>query len=324
MQLVQSDEGLTVELYTQMATIRRVEETLQALFRQGRMRGTTHVSIGQEACAAGVVGALDRQRDFVFSTHRCHGHFLAWGGEPRALFAELFGRETGICGGLGGSQHLCWSGFFSNGIQAGMAPVAVGMALSRKAAGEGIGAAFLGDGTFGEGTLYESMNLAALWGAPLLFVVEDNGYAQSTPRRVQHAGRLSARPAAFGIETVVQDARDPVALRRLAEALILAVRSDCRPRCLYLHTYRLAAHSLSEDYRDPEEVQAWRQRDPLPALRRRLPEDQADAIDREIAHRVAEAVAAAESDPPAQPRGVPLPAATLPLAPLLPTGGERA
>jgi TPP-dependent pyruvate/acetoin dehydrogenase alpha subunit len=322
-QLVQSDDALAAELYAQMALIRRVEETLQALFRQGRMRGTTHVSVGQEACAAGVVGALDRQRDFVFSTHRCHGHFLAWGGEPRALFAELFGRQTGVCGGLGGSQHLCWNGFFSNGIQAGMAPVAVGLALSRKASGEGIGVAFLGDGTFGEGALYESMNLAALWGAPLLFVVEDNGYAQSTPRRMQHAGRLAARPPAFGVETVVHDVLDPIALRRLAEALTLAVRADCRPRCLYLHTYRLAAHSLSEDYRDAEELEAWRRRDPLPALRRRLADEQADAIDHDIARRVADAVAAAEADPPARPRAVPL--AEPPALPSLASaGGEPA
>ena len=315
-----AEGDLAVEIYAQMALIRRVEETLQSLFRQGRMRGTTHVSIGQEACAAGVVGALDRGRDFVFSTHRCHGHFLAWGGEPRALFAELLGRETGVCGGLGGSQHLCWNGFFSNGIQAGMSPVAVGLALARKAAGEsGVGVAFLGDGTFGEGALYESMNLAAVWGAPLLFVVEDNGYAQSTPRRAQHAGRLAARPTAFGIDTVTQEAGDPMAVRHLATALVHAVRVDARPRCLYLHTYRLAAHSLSEDFRDPDEVEAWRQQDPLLHMRARIPAEQADAIDAAIDERLAEAVAAAESERPARPRVSQVTGAT----PAAPIGGER-
>jgi TPP-dependent pyruvate/acetoin dehydrogenase alpha subunit len=291
--------ALERELYLKMATIRRVEETILDLFRQGRLRGTTHASIGQEACAVGVVGALDPARDFVFSNHRCHGHFLAWGGEARALFAELFGRETGVCAGLGGSQHLCWRGFYSNGVQGGIVPVAVGLALARKAAGEGgIGAVFLGDGTFGEGAVYEGMNLAALWGAPLLFVVEDNGYAQSTPRGLQHAGRLAARPAAFGIDTVVHEVRDPVAVRQLAAALVAAVRADARPRCLYLHTYRLAPHSLGEDFRDPGEIEAHRRRDPLLLLRRRLPPGEADAIDAAVAQRVAEALALAEADPP--------------------------
>jgi TPP-dependent pyruvate/acetoin dehydrogenase alpha subunit len=260
---------------------------------------------------------MDRSRDFVFSTHRCHGHYLAWGGEPRALFAELFGRETGICGGLGGSQHLCWDGFFSNGIQAGMAPVAVGLALARKAAGGGgVGVSFIGDGTFGEGALYESMNLAALWRAPLLFVVEDNGYAQSTPRRLQHASRLAGRPPAFGIETVEHAVEDAIALRHLAGALLQAVRADARPRCLYLHTYRLAAHSLSEDFRDPEEIELWRRRDPLARLRAGLRTEDADAIDAEVARRVDEAVAAAEADPPARPRlpAPPLPPMAVPVA----------
>jgi TPP-dependent pyruvate/acetoin dehydrogenase alpha subunit len=293
-----SGTELDVFLYGRMWTIRHVEETLLALFRQGRMVGTTHTSIGQEACSVGVLSALDPDRDFVWSNHRCHGHYLAFGGDIRALFAELLGRSTGVCGGVGGSQHLCWRNFYTNGIQGGIVPVATGMALAEKWKGSGaVGAVFVGDGTFGEGVLYESMNLAALWGAPLLFAVEDNEYAQSTPKRISHAGRLGARPAAFAVDTVEMEASDVRAVFATAAALVQAIRHDGRPRCLYLHTYRLAPHSLGEDHRPPEEVEAWRQRDPLVRLRRSLPPGVAEAVEDEVRLRVAEALREAMEAP---------------------------
>src|SRR4030043_319058 len=152
--------------------IRTFEETVLAKFPKGVFYGTTHSYLGQEADAVGVLSQL-AQSDVVFSNHRCHGHFLAYGGDPHALFGELMGRSTGVCGGRGGSQHLHWRNFYSNGVQGGILPVAVGIALAEKQRQTGaVTLVFLGDGTFGEGVVYESLNLASLWSAPILFVVE--------------------------------------------------------------------------------------------------------------------------------------------------------
>src|SRR5512139_1698674 len=158
-------------LYERLYTIRRFEETLLENFPKGVFFGTTHTSLGQEANAVGVLSHL-RAGDVVFSNHRGHGHFLASGGDPRSLFAELMGRSTGVCGGRGGSQHLQWGNFYSNGVQGGIIPVATGMALAEKLKGtSSLVVAFLGDGTLGEGVVYESLNMAALWKAPILYVV---------------------------------------------------------------------------------------------------------------------------------------------------------
>src|SRR5512139_1277806 len=168
-------------LYERLYTIRRFEETLLENFPRGVFFGTTHTSLGQEADAVGVLSHL-RQEDVVFSNHRGHGHFLAAGGDPYALFAELMGKATGVCGGRGGSQHLHWENFYSNGILGGTVPQAVGMALAEKLKGShSITVVFLGDGTLGEGVVYEALNMAALWNAPILFALENNGIAQTTP-----------------------------------------------------------------------------------------------------------------------------------------------
>jgi TPP-dependent pyruvate/acetoin dehydrogenase alpha subunit len=188
--------------YAQMTLIRQVEQTFFDLYARGLLAGTVHTAIGQEATAAGVVGALDPARDVIFSSHRAHGHFLAFTDDVEGLVAELLGRRTGVAGGVGGTQHLHAPNFYSNGIQGGIVPNAAGAALAEKLGETGaIVAVFLGDGTLGEGVVYETMNLAALWSLPLLFVLEDNGYAQSTPAALARAGSLAARPAAFGIHT---------------------------------------------------------------------------------------------------------------------------
>ena len=150
--------------YQQMVLIRLVEEKLLELFNEGRIHGTTHTSIGQEANAVGILNAIDRDCDIVWSNHRCHGHFLAYSGEIEGLIAEVMGKSSGVSGGRGGSQHLCHRNFHSNGIQGGIVPIAVGSALAKKATGA-IAIVFLGDGTMGEGLVYESLNLAALYRA---------------------------------------------------------------------------------------------------------------------------------------------------------------
>lgn len=171
----------SADLYRQLYRIRRFEETVLDAFPKGAFYGTTHTYLGQEANAVGVLSHLN-EGDIVFSNHRCHGHFIAYGGDLRALFAELMGKPTGICGGVGGSQHLHWKDFYSNGVLGSTAPVAVGTALAEKSKASGaLAVIFLGDGALGEGVVYESLNIAALWKAPILFVIEDNGIAQTHP-----------------------------------------------------------------------------------------------------------------------------------------------
>jgi len=286
------------EAYTRMALIRAVEERLLSLFTEGKLFGTTHTCIGQETCAFAVVEALDRSRDLIFSNHRCHGHYLMYSDDAEGLIAEIMGRETGVCGGRGGSQHLCARGFFSNGVQGGIVPVAAGMALAEKMRGSGaVTVVFLGDGTLGEGTVYEALNLAALWGLPLLFLLEHNHWAQSTPTATTIAGDILARAAAFGVATDRRPAHDPVGLKAHMLEVVARVRGDGRPFFQVLDTYRLAAHSKGDDDRRPEEVAKHRREDPLLRLRALVGDARASAIDAAARERVARAVAAAEEAP---------------------------
>jgi 2-oxoisovalerate dehydrogenase E1 component len=241
---------------------RFVDEKLLELFAAGKLHGTVHTCIGQEM--SGVISEFLRPTDTVFSNHRCHGHFLWRTGDVRGLIAELMGRRSGVCGGLGGSQHLCKDGFFSNGVQGGIAPVAAGLALGHRLRGGGdISVVYLGDGTLGEGVVYETFNLAAKWELPLLCVLEDNKYAQSTAQHETLAGDICSRPAAFGIETVKADTWNWENLYALAGALIEQMRADSRPRFLYIETYRLKAHSKGDDTRAREVVEPFERRDPL-------------------------------------------------------------
>jgi 2-oxoisovalerate dehydrogenase E1 component len=296
---VEDDAALALEhAYAGMALVRAVEERLLALFSEGKLFGTTHTCIGQETCAYAVIEALDRERDLVFSNHRCHGHYIVYSDDPERLIAEIMGRESGVCGGRGGSQHLCWRGFHSNGVQGGIVPVATGMALAEKLKGStAVTVVFLGDGTLGEGAIYEAMNIASLWSVPLLFVLEHNQYAQSTPTATTIAGDVLARAEAFGIATDRRPARDPVALKAHMLEIVARVRREGAPFFQVLDTYRLAAHSKGDDDRSPEEIERHRRADPLREVRAALGEARAAAIDAEVRARVDRAVAAAEATP---------------------------
>ena len=286
------------EALAQMELIRAVEERLLALFSEGKLFGTTHTCIGQETCAVGVVSALDRTRDIVFSTHRCHGHFLVYSDDPDQLIGEIMGRQTGACGGRGGSQHLCVENFYSNGVQGGILPVATGVALAEKIKTSGaVTVCFLGDGTLGEGVVYEALNMAALWQVPILFVLEHNSYAQSTPTALTTAGDVAARAEAFGIPTDRRAADDPLALSMHMHEVIERVRRDGGPFFQILDTYRLAAHSKGDDDRDAQEIERYRQRDPLLRLRAQLRDHEAAAITERAHRRVDAAVANAERAP---------------------------
>ena len=244
--------------------VRTVEQELLDLFAAGKLSGTTHTCIGQEMTAVALAAALDRSRDIVVSNHRCHGHYLAWTDDPDGLLAEVMGKSTGVCGGLGGSQHLSAPGFFSNGIQGGIVPMAAGLAFSQKlAAMGGIVAVCIGDGTLGEGVVYETFNMAAKWSLPLLVVLENNLYAQSTSQMETLAGDICARAAAFGIAALRADTWRHDHLAEQLRGAAKKVRRDCRPMFVCVDTYRLAAHSKGDDDRDPREIDEYRRRDAL-------------------------------------------------------------
>jgi len=284
-------------LYKTMLLIRRFEERLLSEFSTGKLVGTTHAYTGQEADAAGIF-SVTKPEDVVFSNHRCHGHFLAYGGEPYRLAAELMGRATGLVGGRGGSQHIHWRNFYSNGIQGGIVPVATGMALAEKIRATGkITLVFIGDGTLGEGALYESLNIAALWKLPILLVLEDNRYAQTTPVEKGVAGSMSGRFAAFGIPVWERDTTDVLDIQSAAEETVRAVRSGAGPACLILHTYRFSAHSKGDDPRLPDELARIRQYDPLTVHGARLTAEECTKAESEVTAVINDAFRRAEADP---------------------------
>lgn len=284
-------------LYRTMLLIRRFEERLLAEFSTGKLVGTTHTYIGQEANAAGIFAVADPD-DVVFSNHRCHGHFLAYGGDPYRLAAELMGKASGLVGGRGGSQHIHWRNFYSNGIQGGIVPVATGMALAEKVAKTGkIALAFLGDGTLGEGAVYESLNIASLWNLPILFVVENNRYAQTTPVEQAVAGTIAGRFTALGIPAWERDTSDVLEVRAAAAEVTESVRRDGRPVGLILHTYRFSAHSKGDDVRDPAEIARAREKDPLIVHGARLTGAERQQAEAETAALINDAFARAAADP---------------------------
>jgi TPP-dependent pyruvate/acetoin dehydrogenase alpha subunit len=284
-------------LYKTMLLIRRFEERLLEEFSAGKLTGTTHVYIGQEADAAGIFSVADPE-DIVVSNHRCHGHFLAYGGEPYRLAAELMGKSTGVVGGRGGSQHIQWRNFYTNGIQGGIVPVATGMALAEMTHRTGkITMAFVGDGTLGEGVLYESFNIASLWKLPILIVLEDNRYAQTTPVEKGVAGIMAGRFSAFNIPVWEQETSDVLEVSSLAMKAFAHVRSEAGPGGLILHTYRFSAHSKGDDPRTPEELARIREYDPVTLHGKRLTGKDRGEAENEINSIVEESFRRAEADP---------------------------
>jgi TPP-dependent pyruvate/acetoin dehydrogenase alpha subunit len=286
------------DLYYSMLLIRRFEERALAEFSAGKLFGTTHAYTGQEADAAAIF-SVTASEDIVWSNHRCHGHFLAYGGDPYRLAAELMGKATGLVGGRGGSQHIHWRNFYSNGIQGGTVPVATGMALAQKLKKTtDIALVFSGDGTLGEGAVYESLNIAALWQIPILFVVEDNRYAQTTSTDKGVSGSMRARFEAFGIRTFEADSSDVLVIRQQAEEAVQLVRQKSQPAALVLHTYRFGAHSKGDDPRNREEIAKIRaQFDPLSIHSARLSETELVQAESEVALQIDQAFTRAFADP---------------------------
>jgi TPP-dependent pyruvate/acetoin dehydrogenase alpha subunit len=277
------DESRPERLYRRMRFIRRFEESLLELFDRGLLNGTTHACIGQEANAIAIAERLGDD-DHVFSNHRCHGHFLARTGDAFGLMTEIMGKPEGVCGGIGGSQHLCAPGFKSNGIQGGIVPAAAGIALAKRLDGTAgaLSLVFIGDGTLGEGAVYETLNIAALWKLPLVVVLEDNEWAQSTHASVNLAGDMRQRFAAFGLPVWEVDSTDVEEIDTTAEQAIDHARTAGGPVAMIIHTYRLCHHSKNDDNRPAEDVAARWKLDPIEIQGRRLDAAARETIDAEV------------------------------------------
>ncbi|MEU7935366.1 thiamine pyrophosphate-dependent dehydrogenase E1 component subunit alpha [Micromonospora echinofusca] len=268
-----------------MLSIRRFEYAVLDLLGRGLIPGTSHTCLGQEYVPV-VVESLLRHDDEVFSNHRGHGHYLARYDDPAGLLAELAGREGALCGGMGGSQHIRRPGFLSTGVQGQLVPVAVGAAFDMRRIGStSISVVYVGDGSWGEGVVYEALNLAALWRAPMVVVVEHNGIAQSTPTSAQMAGSVADRCAAFGIRHVEVTGVDVAAIRATLGPLVAAVRHDGSPLVVEFDTVRLGPHSKGDDTRTPAELDAVAGRDWYPRYRAAFPE-QVDRLDAAATERI--------------------------------------
>ena len=296
--------------YRAMLRIRRFEERCVELYSAQHIRGFMHLGIGQEAVAVGVIDAL-RPDDRVVGTYRDHAHALAKGVPMDRVMAEMFGMSEGCSGGRGGSMHLfdVEHGLFGgNAIVAGGLPLAVGLALGDQMCHRDlVTVCFFGDGAMAEGEFHESINLAALWQLPVLFVCENNLYAMGTALAVSHASTdLAGRAATYGVVAGSVDGMDVTAVSDAAAVAVDAIRGGGGPQFLEAHTYRLRAHSMydPERYRTRDEVALWRERDPLPRYRRHLESlgtfDTAtiDALDVDVDAEVDAAVEFARSGTP--------------------------
>ena len=292
------------DLLREMLLIRRFEEKVEERFRAGELPGFLHVAIGQEAVASGVCAALERE-DTIMSTHRAHGHTIAKGTHPNAVMAELYGKVEGCSHGYGGSMHLydIENGMLgANAVVGGGLPQVTGTALAYKfRKQERVAVAFFGDGSTNTGTFHESLNLAQLWKVPALFVLEMNGWAESTPMS-QHAPieDFSQRAVAFGMHSLDVDGQDVEAVYDATrEAREYAV-SGKGPVFLNVRTYRLVGHYIGDPqvYREKSEIEDLREtKDPIELLRARLevPDDEFEQLDTEVTAIVEESVAFAKA-----------------------------
>jgi pyruvate dehydrogenase E1 component alpha subunit len=303
-------EEVLRDFFRQMLLIRRFEEKVEERFRAGELPGFLHVAIGQEAIATGVCAALARE-DVIASTHRAHGHTIAKGTHINAVMAELYGKKEGCSGGYGGSMHLydiAVGNLGANAVVAGGLPGIVGAALAFQFKGEKrVAVAFFGDGATNTGTFHESLNLAQLRKVPAVFVLENNGWAESTPN-TQHSplpiDDMGKRAAAFGMKLIEADGQDVEAVHLATLAAREHALSGKGPVLLHLRTYRLVGHFVGDPqvYRDKDELKHEREtKDPIELLRARLeiPDEDFGALDAEITAEVEAAVkfAKAGTDP---------------------------
>lgn len=300
-----TDAAALVEMYRRMRLIRAFEERAATLYRDGDVPGFLHLSVGQEGSAVGTCWPLE-ERDVVTSTHRGHGHCIAKGLDPKAMLAELMGKSEGVCGGRGGSMHIAdprLGIFGANGIVAAGLPIAVGAGTAAQLRDEGaVVVAFFGDGAVAQGMFHEAVNLAAVWQLPVLFCCENNKYAEFSAAAAQHPVTLTDRAQGYGVEFHRVDGNDVVEVAQLTAGLVERLRSGAGPIMVEADTYRWRGHYEGdpERYRDADELEHWRERDPLLVAANRLAElgvDSADlaACDAEVEQLIDDGVAAAHA-----------------------------
>ncbi|WP_027931032.1 thiamine pyrophosphate-dependent dehydrogenase E1 component subunit alpha [Amycolatopsis thermoflava] len=303
------DAGPAREALLTMWTIRRFEEAVDDLFARGLMHGTMHLSIGQEAVPVGACLALS-EGDYITSTHRGHGHCIAKGARLDEMMAELLAKETGYCRGRGGSMHIAdvaTGNLGANGIVAGGVPIAAGAGLAvRMRGGQEVVVSFFGDGAVNEGAWHEGVNLAAVWDLPVVFVCENNHYGMSmSVSRAFRVKQLSERAAAYGIPGVTVDGNDPQAVHDAVADAVARARAGEGPTLVEAMTYRWKGHSKSDKnlYRTREEIEQWRERDPIARFEQRvantLGDQEIQACRDEARERVRAAIRAANAAPDA-------------------------
>ncbi|MBI4337158.1 MAG: thiamine pyrophosphate-dependent dehydrogenase E1 component subunit alpha [Chloroflexi bacterium] len=304
-------------MYRTMTTIRQFEERALAEVSARRTFGGSHSSAGQEAGPTGICAHLSPQ-DYIASTHRGHGHCIAKGVDPKLMMAELFGRATGSNKGKGGSMHIAdmSKGMLgANGVVAASVPLAVGAALKAKLRKEdAVAVAFFGDGGSNQGIIHESMNLASIWKLPVIFVCENNQYAESTPAEYSVSVRnVADRAAGYGMPGVIADGMDIFDVYDKAGAAVGRARSGQGPTLLECKTYRYYGHFAGDNprsYRSEEEEKQWHAKDPIQQFRQRvlaekvLPTGELDAVDAEVAALMDEAVRFADASPLPGPEGL--------------------
>lgn len=308
-----SDEEL-LHFYEQMLLIRRFEERAGQLYGLGLIGGFCHLYIGQEAVAVGLQSALDNEKDSVITGYRDHGHMLAYGIDPKVIMAELTGRHSGISKGKGGSMHMFSVDhrfYGGHGIVGAQVPLGAGLAFAHKYRSDGgVCLAYFGDGAANQGQVYETFNMASLWKLPIIFVIENNGYAMGTAvKRSSAETQFYRRGTAFRIPGMDVNGMDVLEVRQAAEIALDYVRQGNGPVLMELNTYRYRGHSMSDPakYRTREEVQEVREKsDPIERARKELiergsSEDKLKEIDKRIRALVSEAADFAENSPEPDP-----------------------
>ena len=299
-----------LEMLRTMQTIRRFEERASEDFQAGLIYGVVHCYIGQEAVAVGVCANLNDD-DQIISTHRGHGHCIAKGADLKRMMAELYGKRTGYCKGKGGSMHIADFSIGmlgANGIVAGGIPIVTGAGLAAQLEGKGrVAVSFFGDGAANAGPFHESINIAALWKLPMLYVCENNLYGVNTPAdQAVSVKDVTERAAAYGIPGVVVDGNDVLAVHEVAEAAVKRARAGQGPTLIECKTYRWRGHTEIQgmpDRRPAEEIEVWKRQDPIARLvdvlqdQGSLTEDGWNSLDEEILHALDEAVTFAKESP---------------------------
>ncbi len=298
-----------IRLYRQMLLIRRIEERVAESYGEQKIGGFTHLYIGQEAVGVGCLSVLNAD-DYVMSTYRDHGHFLARGGDPKKFMAELFGRRDGICKGKGGSMHLADAEhyfFGGTGIVGGNIPIAAGLGFAcHYREDDRVVMCFFGDGATNQGVFHEGLNFAKLWNLPVIFVCENNFYGIGTG--VSSSSSLSdvyKKAQGYGMPGYRVNGMDVLEVRQTAEEVVRLVRGGAGPALIEARCYRYQGHSMTDPgrYRARAEEELWRKRDPLPRLAKHLLDEghvsseRLDELDREIEELCEEAVRYAEASP---------------------------